>query len=93
MAENQNDHRNQQSDSKSHQEQTQDGKKKEETNPNNPKANQSNQQGSQQGNKQNQGSPSIKGETNTYVQDEEEETADAATSEKTGNQNTKKGNM
>lgn len=88
MSENQKDHRNQQSDSKSHLERTQDGKKKKETNPNNPKADQNNQHDTHQGNKPNQGS--VKGETSTTVEDKEVE---ETTSEQTKSPNAGKGNL
>lgn len=78
MTKNQNDPRNQDSDSKSHQEQTQDGKKKEELNPNNPKASQNSKLSTPQGNLQRK--DSTKGESNTDVQEEdEEETTDSST--------------
>lgn len=86
MEKNQNDKRNQQSDGKSNQQSAQVGKKKE-TDPNNPTANKDKQQGSKHGDQQRQGSTSTQSKKNMDVQDTEEKES------KTGNENTKKGNL
>ena len=86
MEKNKNDKRNQQSDGKSNQQSTQVGKKKE-TDPINPTANKDKQQGSKHGDQQRQDSTSTQGKKNIDVQDTDEKES------KTGNQNSKKGNL
>ena len=86
MEKNQNDKRNQQSDSKSNRESTQVGKKKE-TDPNNPTAIKDKEQGRKQGDQQAHGSTSIKGKKNMDVKQTE------AKESKTGNRNSKNGNF
>ena len=107
MTKNQNDQRNQKSDSKSHEQQTQEGKKKKEINPNSPMANKNKPQDSQKGNQKGQNSTRVEADTDIQDTDEnQEEMTDEKPSTRktvgfnskdtkngTGNQNSKKGNM
>ena len=86
MEKNQNDKRNQQSDSKSNRQSTQVGKKKE-IDPNNPTANRNKEKGGKQVDQQAHGSTSIKGKKNMDVKQTESKES------KTGNRNSKNGNF